>query len=214
MNHMPMKPLSGAHLRQPTRRALAKQATREKILTSARDLFAEKGYGGATIRDIASAAGMSTGAVFASFADKAELFQEILGARTETLVSTMREGGAEGRVDEALLNLFVKGYEMNFADLPLLQAAVSESWTPDHGPELRRMGGRGRIVSAIEEVLARAVDNGELAAATPTGMIANMLWDLFLANFRPTSSDRWTPEEMRGQTARHIEVVLAGFRGK
>ena len=56
MNHMPMKPLAGAHVRQPTRRALAKQATREKILASARDLFAEKGYEGATIRDIASAA--------------------------------------------------------------------------------------------------------------------------------------------------------------
>src|SRR3546814_6547492 len=50
----------------PTRRTLAKQQTRAKVLAAARRLFSEEGYEGATIRDIAAAAGMSTGAVFAT----------------------------------------------------------------------------------------------------------------------------------------------------
>ncbi|MEW6016990.1 MAG: helix-turn-helix domain-containing protein, partial [Pseudomonadota bacterium] len=65
-------------VRMPTRRALAKQQTRAKVLAAARELFSTSGYEGATIRDIAAAAGMSTGAVFANFADKSELFREIM----------------------------------------------------------------------------------------------------------------------------------------
>ena len=57
--------------------------TREKILASAKTLFSEKGYEGATIRDIAAAAGMSTGAVFASFTDKSDLFNDIISADRE-----------------------------------------------------------------------------------------------------------------------------------
>jgi AcrR family transcriptional regulator len=214
MNQMPMKPLAGAQVRQPTRRALAKQATREKILASARDLFAEKGYEGATIRDIAAAAGMSTGAVFASFADKAELFQEILATRTETLVATMAEAGREGDVDKALLEMFTRGYELNFGDLPLLQAAVAVSWTPAQGPQLLKFGGRNRIVAVIEAVIVRGVQNGDLKQSTPTARVAVMLWDLFLASFRFAAFDAWSVEEMRKLTKEHIDVVLAGFRAK
>ena len=43
-----------------TRRALAKQRTRERVLSAARRLFTERGYEGATIRDIAQAAGMNS----------------------------------------------------------------------------------------------------------------------------------------------------------
>ena len=43
------------------------------VLAAARQLFSESGYEGATIRDIAAAAGMSTGAVFANFTDKYEV---------------------------------------------------------------------------------------------------------------------------------------------
>ena len=59
---------SETRVRMPTRRALAKQQTRAKVLAAARELFGAQGYEGATIRDIAAAAGMSTGAVFANFA--------------------------------------------------------------------------------------------------------------------------------------------------
>lgn len=62
------------------RRQQAKAVTRQKVLDAARALFAaEGGYEAATIRSIAKAAGMSTGAVFASFDDKIALYREIYG---------------------------------------------------------------------------------------------------------------------------------------
>lgn len=61
------------------RRQTAKRNTRSKVLEASKALFAEEGYEKATIRAIATRAGMSTGAFFASFESKAEAYEEITG---------------------------------------------------------------------------------------------------------------------------------------
>jgi len=63
-----------------TARAAAKARTYQKVLEAAADLFGKPGgYEAATIRSIAAAAGMSTGAVFASFEDKAAMYRAVYG---------------------------------------------------------------------------------------------------------------------------------------
>ena len=84
------------------RRQAAKVRTRQKVLDAARDLFAERGYEPATIRDIAKGAGMSTGAVFANFQDKAELFEAVLTEDMAGLAETMKTGAGVAR-PEALV---------------------------------------------------------------------------------------------------------------
>jgi len=61
------------------RRQVAKVATRAKVLAAAEALFEAVGHERATIRDIAAKAGMSTGAVFANFKDKADLYRTVYG---------------------------------------------------------------------------------------------------------------------------------------
>jgi len=82
------------------RRQAAKVRTRQKVLDAARALFAERGYEPATIRDIAKGAGMSTGAVFASFTDKPELFDAILSDDFAALLDETLQGRdlGEGQV--------------------------------------------------------------------------------------------------------------------
>lgn len=60
-------------------RQVAKQATRQRALTAAEALFKASGYAEATIRSIAQTMGMSTGAIFANFESKAELWTAIFG---------------------------------------------------------------------------------------------------------------------------------------
>jgi AcrR family transcriptional regulator len=50
------------------------QRTQARILESARDLFAERGYEGATIRDVAARAGIDPAMVIRYFGSKDELF--------------------------------------------------------------------------------------------------------------------------------------------
>lgn len=60
-------------------RAEKKSQTRAKALEAARQAFRSQGYEAVTIRSLAKAIGMSTGAIFASFSDKAHLFREAMG---------------------------------------------------------------------------------------------------------------------------------------
>ena len=62
---------------QMNRRTRAKAATRQKVLDAGKALFDTVGYEAATIRAIAKACGMSTGAVFANFEDKADLYHAL-----------------------------------------------------------------------------------------------------------------------------------------
>lgn len=77
------------------RRQIAKINTADKVLKSARIEFETKGYGsispdkdspekGATIREIAKGAKMSTGAVFANFKDKEALYVAVYGHKPVT----------------------------------------------------------------------------------------------------------------------------------
>jgi AcrR family transcriptional regulator len=54
------------------------KATREKLLLAARSLFAQDGYEGASIGDVARAAGVGVGTVYHHFADKRALLLELL----------------------------------------------------------------------------------------------------------------------------------------
>jgi AcrR family transcriptional regulator len=62
-------------------RAEAKVRTRERLLYAAARIFARKGYAGATVEEIAEAAGYTIGALYAHFAGKQELFLELMSSR-------------------------------------------------------------------------------------------------------------------------------------
>ena len=52
--------------------------TRERLLEATRDLVAERGIGGASVRDIAEAAGYSQGAFYSNFQRKEDILIELL----------------------------------------------------------------------------------------------------------------------------------------
>ncbi|MGA0602684.1 TetR/AcrR family transcriptional regulator [Caulobacter sp. KR2-114] len=213
MNHLPLRSLSGlAQVRRPTQRALAKQRTREKILASAKSLFTEKGYEGATIRDIAAAAGMSTGAVFASFTDKSDLFNEIIGADRDNLFEVMRNEAVGANAEDALNAMFDAGYRFTLADLPLLQATMSVSWSPDLGAQVRGRLNRRPITELIGEVLTSSIERGELSRNTDVALISQMLWDSYLANFRHAAFEGWGLSELRARLADQVRIILAGAK--
>jgi AcrR family transcriptional regulator len=56
------------------------EETRDKVLASAATVFARYGYDGASIAEIAAAAGVTGGAIYAHFPSKAELFVAALHA--------------------------------------------------------------------------------------------------------------------------------------
>ena len=70
------------------------EETRERVLDGAAAVFARKGYDGATIAEITSEAGVSSGAIYAHFPTKAELFVGTLSAHGENEVDRLLEVGS------------------------------------------------------------------------------------------------------------------------
>ncbi len=70
------KPAPAEKWALPAQQARSRE-TREKLLAAAETVFAEKGYGGAKLSDIAVVAGCSVGAVYFRFKDKDALFQGV-----------------------------------------------------------------------------------------------------------------------------------------
>jgi len=200
--------------RAPTRRALAKQQTRTKVLAAARRLFSEQGYEGATIRDIATAAGMSTGAVFANFTDKSDLFREIMLTDMIALGEAMKEAADQGSsAEDGLLRLFVAGYRFYQTQLPLARAAFSVGWSPEDGPELRNSAPVQTLIDLITGQLERGARSGELKADDKVALRTQMLFDAYLANYDQAIFQGWTLEALAERSREQIAILLAGVRG-
>jgi AcrR family transcriptional regulator len=199
--------------RAPTRRALAKQQTRIKVLAAARRLFSEQGYEGATIRDIAAAAGMSTGAVFANFTDKSDLFREIMADDMEALMGAMRDAAGRGRnVEDAVLKIFMAGYTFYKTRLQLARAAFSVSWDRDGGPTLRGMQSSVAFQELFTEQLTAAIERGELSQEAEVKLRSQMLFDTYLSNFAQAIFDGWSLDALQARARDQIRILLAGAR--
>ena len=214
MKHIsPNQVAAGIPSRSPTRRALAKQQTRLKVLAAARQLFSEQGYEGATIRDIAAAAGMSTGAVFANFSDKSDLFREIMTDDMEALVLAMRDAAQRGRnVEDSLLKVFMAGYTFYKSRLQLARAAFSVSWDAEGGPTLRGLASSQAFVELFAEQLAAGVERGELSQEAEVKLRSQMLFDTYKSNFTQAIFEGWSLEALQTRARDQIRILLSGAR--
>lgn len=193
------------------RRQAAKVRTRQKVLDAARQLFAERGYEPATIRDIAKGAGMSTGAVFANFQDKAELFEAVLAADMIKLAETLKTAAAaETTVRGRLLAALTAGYHVSLEQLPLVQAVVARSWFQPVAAEMRSRDAVKPLVSVVTDALQAGVADRELTQDADVRLLSEMIYDAWLSNYRRAAYDNWTIQQLTAQIGKQIDVILAG----
>jgi AcrR family transcriptional regulator len=190
---------------RPNQRAIAKQRTREKILAAAAELFATRGYEGATIRDIARRAGMSTGAVFASFADKSDLFGEIVAAEQQALEAEMLAAGDAHCDQPVVLAMFNAAAERHMADLALFQATMSAIWTPGLGKSLRRRLRRRPTTVLIAEAVRADLGDAEVDRS----FVAELLWDAYISTLRRASLDETPLADVKARLRRQIAHIYA-----
>lgn len=95
--------------------------TRAAILASARELFAERGFGGTTIRGVATGAGVDPALVHHYFGTKDDLFVAALALPVDprTALLPVLDGGPDD-AGERLLRAFLAVWEDERTRLPLL----------------------------------------------------------------------------------------------
>jgi AcrR family transcriptional regulator len=79
--------------------------TRERLLAAAADAFAERGYDGTRVADIAAAAGVSNGALYAHFPSKADLLVAALRTHGRHVLGELFADDPERAVMDLLLTV-------------------------------------------------------------------------------------------------------------
>ena len=139
---------------------------RAKLIAAAGEVFAEKGYDGAGVAEIARRAGYTTGAIYGRFSGKAELLLAAIEMRSDTELETLfNEHRFEGKVTDILTTVgsHLVTDEMGPESALLLEAFVAAR----RDPEVRRLmqgalNWRGdRLADLVAEAQATgAIDPG------------------------------------------------------
>lgn len=189
-----------------------KQATRERVVESARRLFEEVGYEETTIRMVAERAGVSVGSVFTTFESKVDIFNYILFEKFEALFGELQriapylKGSARHRI--ASLISIAYGVECQQLSLMISHLAASHGWPVRIEVEHEKR--RERLIGLFREVLDTGVAQGEVQGGADLDLFAQLLHDIYVRNYRRAYYDRLTPEQLSALTERQLEVLFEG----
>ncbi|MDD3610528.1 MAG: TetR/AcrR family transcriptional regulator [Halothiobacillaceae bacterium] len=90
-------------------KTIPKRKTREEILELSAPLFAQRGYDGVSMRDVARAAGLTQAALYYHFADKDQLYLEAVAVQFRERGAVLNELLAGGGTPLKRLERFVTG---------------------------------------------------------------------------------------------------------
>jgi AcrR family transcriptional regulator len=154
-------------VRQP--RALV---TRDAILRGAAEVFGERGYGLASISDIAAAAGLTKGALYFHFASKDELAFAVIAEQHSRTITASAAILAEGRSALETLILLSRSLAHQLLEDPVVQAGIrltTDVASMDH-PAVEPYEDWFRT---IEELTRRAIAEGDVAASVDAAVFAH-----------------------------------------
>jgi AcrR family transcriptional regulator len=164
---------------------------RRRIEQAARAVFQEKGFEGATVREIAARAEVGVGTLFSYSRDKRDLlmmvYNEGLEAITEEAFGSLPR---DANLRTTLLHVFRPRYEFWGRDPDLSRHAVQESFallteSPDTRTETSRfVARRDRMMSGLAAIVEAKQLAGEVAKTTDSRVAARLILNIFLSETR------------------------------
>jgi AcrR family transcriptional regulator len=182
--------------------------TRERLLRAAATVFAERGYDGTRVADIAAAAGVSNGALYAHFDSKAELLVSALRTHGRRLLADLFAADPDRSVTDLLLiigrslprrrdeggNLIVEGLVAARRD-----EDVAEPMRAYIGERADWLAGLMRIAQA----------GGELDPALPPGALAHFCLLIAMGSALVTPDMHEVDDEAWMTLLRRVVTALA-----
>ncbi|WP_422012140.1 TetR/AcrR family transcriptional regulator [Reyranella sp.] len=111
------------------RREQNKAENRIALLKAARAVFAEMGYGAASVRDIVRRTDLASGTFYNYFKDKDEIFEAVVGQLTSVLLQRHRQGRGRATTAEEFVREHYAAYFNYLAEDPELLALARSSFT-------------------------------------------------------------------------------------
>ncbi|MFC6148379.1 MULTISPECIES: TetR/AcrR family transcriptional regulator [Mumia] len=175
-----------------SRREQYSDETREALLTTATQIFVERGYAGTALAEVASAAQVTRGAVYHHFKDKQDLYRAVL-ERTETEAIAglndaylLHEDPVAGAF--AAINAFLDhAMDSDYAEIVLRQGPIALGWEEWKRCEEQYAAG------FVEQVVTALVSAGRippLPIATASSITFTMLGGCGMAIAAAAPEDR------------------------
>lgn len=186
------------------RGAAARDRTRQAFLDTALRLFAERGYIGVRVEDIAQEAGVSRSTFYKYFAERdeilASLFDRLLGAASDVVMPD--HGDVEERVrilldDTATLMIEHEMLARFVYSIPIRHDAV-----------LPGRAAAPAVFTQVRQVLEEAIERGEVRAEVSVERTLEILGRVFEAGMRD-----WAEGQVEDPRIRLHELLEIVFRG-
>ncbi len=184
-------------------------ATHAALVAAARTLFAERGYAAVGTPEIAHAAGVTRGAMYHQFADKAALFAAVAEAVEADVTRRLTEGVIAAAPSDPIATLhaavdawFDACEDPEVRRVLLLDAPVVLGW--EGFRDLAQAYGLG----LTEQLLQAAIDAGRLPALATTPFAHVLLGALHEAVLFVTAEPG-----ARAETARVLHALVDGLNG-
>jgi AcrR family transcriptional regulator len=142
-------------------------STRFRLLATARSVFAQRGFDGASVREITGTAGVNLGAITYHFGSKQGLYDAVMEEAFRPLLEGLAR--APERADEAVLDVVERRVRMVFDHLranPDLQFLVLQQITSTDMPSVAA-NAFAAIFGGLADRIAEGQRRGEIRAGDP-----------------------------------------------
>jgi AcrR family transcriptional regulator len=197
------------------RREQRKLETRERIRAAAAELFTRRGYGAATMRDIARRAHVGLGTLFNYAEDKRDLvfliFNEELNAVTDVAL-------AAPRPDQPLLEQLVAVFRVHYrwlATKPALARILLQELTfYSSGKQAATfLGIRKRLIDGVEALVRAAQSKRRIRSREDPAVVARLVFFVYSASLRWwIAAPRPRPDGGVADLRRLLGLLFEGLR--
>ncbi len=170
----------------------AAPTTRDRLLAAAQEVFRSEGYERARVQDIARGAGMTTGAIYGNYRNKAELLLAAMAAGSAAEVESLLEAGAAGAPRAVLAQLGARLARPEHPR-PLLLDAVVASRRDAQLAELVRAA-LGRRADGFARVVERGQAGGEIDPDVDVAALTHLCVTLALGSLVTRELDLPAPD--------------------
>jgi TetR/AcrR family transcriptional regulator, cholesterol catabolism regulator len=195
-------------------RAARKQATRERVLAAARDLFDEVGYEASTIRMIATRAGVAVGSVFTTFVSKAEILSEVMLHRLDGLYAELDAvlPHLRGSCADRLRSIMAIHYSVEMKRPRLFAAFVASSFAEFDGQTIVPFGHNERLRAMLRDVLAQGQAEGAVRPDADLDLFVETLIAAYGFNYRHAVHRGADAQALTDLMDRQIGLLFEGVR--
>ncbi|WP_374657884.1 TetR/AcrR family transcriptional regulator [Phenylobacterium sp.] len=191
-----------------------KEATRQRVLDAARELFEAKGFEAATVREIAKLADVSVGSVFTTFASKGDILSQVMADRLDALYAELDRLAPHlrGSTPDRLRSIFAIHYAFETRRTRLFLAHIAAAYNWTLSPTSRPYGRNPRLRAVVRECLSDGIVRGDVDPAADLDLVVDTLMASYAWTYRLAAWENADAEAMSAVMDRHIGLIAGGFR--